>query len=184
MLNSHQSASIQEVLQALNLREEPPVITQRLESYFAYFDGDGTTLETLLVTAGEKQTATVASSKLSNLQFRIKDLFLETLKTTVKLQSAKSNWLAMALIVLEFLQKASGMLEYKLSADDAQILLEMYRLENERVKITVEHLFSGLKASLTQNQILQSLDLLEKLACIRYGLDQINLVETIIFVQE
>jgi hypothetical protein len=41
-----------------------------------------------------------------------------------------------------------------------------------------------LKPALSETQILQSLDLLEKLSCIKYDLDQINLVETIVFAQE
>jgi hypothetical protein len=93
------------------------------------------------------------------------------------------NRLALALVVLEFLQKVSGFMEYQLSEREARILLEMYTLENEKEQITVDALFGRLKP-FTEQQILRSLDLLEKLSCIQYGTDELTLVESIIFIQE
>ena len=75
-------------------------------------------------------------------------------------------------------------MEYELSQNEAQVLLEMYKLENEKEAITVDRLFSGLKGTMGEPQILKSLDLLEKLSCIQYGTDRIELVEAILFTQE
>lgn len=159
---------------------------EKIGPYFSGGEEDGASLETLVVKmdANAPATATIATAKLSNLKFRIKDLLLESMKTVVKVQSSKQNWIALTLVVLEFLQKLSGMMEYKLSTDEAQVLLAMYTLENEKGKITVDKLFVGLKTVMGESQVLRSLELLEKLSCIQYGTDELKLVETIAFVQE
>jgi len=186
MSHNHPRFALMDVIGTLDLPDGLPAekIYETLGPYFVEAAADPSSLETLLVKTEAGTTASVATSKFSNLKFRLKDLLLEALKTTVKVQSSKNNGLALALVVLEFLQKAAGMMEYRLSADDARILLEMYTLENEKGKINLEQLFASLKPALTETQILQSLDLLEKLSCIKYDLDQINLVETIVFTQE
>jgi hypothetical protein len=186
MSHNHSRSALMDVIGTLDLPAGLPAgkIYETIEPYLVDGPADAPSLETLLVSTAEGTTASVATSKFSNLKFRLKDLLLEALKTTVKVQSSKNNGLALALVVLEFLQKAAGMMEYRLSTDDATILLEMYTLENEKGKINLEQLFASLKPALTETQILQSLDLLEKLSCIKYDLDQINLVETIVFTQE
>jgi hypothetical protein len=186
MSHNQSSFELMDVIGTLHLPDGLPAgkIYETLEPYFSEGTPQASSLETLLVKTGAENTATVMTSKFSNLKFRLKDLLLEALKTTVKVQSSKNNGLALALVILEFLQKAAGMMEYHLSTEDARILLEMYTLENEKGKINLEQLFTNLKPALTETQILQSLDVLEKLSCIKYDLDQINLVETIIFAQE
>lgn len=158
--------------------------SEKIGAYFSISENDSTELETVILKMKEGEVVNIASSKLFNLKFRIKDLFLETLKASITIKSSMQDWLALTLIVLEFLQKISGLMEYPLSKDEARVLLEMYKLENEKVKITVDRLFSGLTSTFSEVQILKSLDLLEKLSCIQYGTEQIKLVETIIFVQE
>jgi hypothetical protein len=186
MSPNHPKSAVMDVIETLELPDtlQAGQIYEQIAPYLSNIESDEASLEILLVKAGQDKTVNVATSKVANLKFRLKDLLLETSKTIVKAQSAKDNYLALTLIVLEFIQKARGMMEYTLADCDAQTLLEMYLLENDKEKITVENLFSRLQARLTQRQILQSLDLLEKLACIQYGELEISLVETIRFVPE
>ena len=159
-------------------------IYEALRSYFSPIETDSQSLETLSVKAGKDHSVLVTSSKISNLKFRLKDFLLESLKSAVKAQSSWQNGLALSVVVLEFLQKTGELMQYTLSELEAKILLEMYKLEVEKEKITIDRLFTGMQAELSESQVREALDLLEKLACIRFGMDEIELVEEIIFVQQ
>ncbi|MFZ6028996.1 MAG: hypothetical protein ACOYYS_14880 [Chloroflexota bacterium] len=186
-MSHHPLPPVMDVIETLELPANLPAgqFYETIEPYFSDAEEDTARLEKLTVKVGKSATTTtVASAKLSNLKFRLKDLLLESMRTTLKVQSAKQNWLALTLVLLEFLQKLSGMMEYKLSTDEAHVLLAMYTLENDKEKITVDRLFAGLTAVMDESRILRSLELLEKLSCIQYGADELKLVETIVFVQE
>jgi hypothetical protein len=158
---------------------------EKIEPYFSDDIEDvKTALETLIIKGGKNKVIIVTTTKLYNLRFRIKDLLLETLKVTVKLEASKNNILAFVLVVLEFLQKVSGLMEYTLSECEAKVLIEMCFISNERAKITIDKLFVALENSFNQAQILRSLEILEKLSCIRHGTDEISLVEEILFLEE
>lgn len=179
-------APVREFLASLRPSDSMPVekIHEKLEPYFVETNINAANLETVTIKQGKGLIVSIASTKLSNLKFRLKDLLLETARSSVKIKSSLDDGLALTLVVVEFLQKAGGLMEYELSQNEAQVLLEMYKLENEKEAITVDRLFSGLKGTMGEPQILKSLDLLEKLSCIQYGTDRIELVEAILFTQE
>lgn len=178
--------SVREFLAAIELPDSVRVekIYKKLESHFIETDINTTNLETLTIKQAKGSIVSIASTKFSNLKFQLKDLLLETARSSVKIKSSFNDGLALTLIVLEFLQKVGGLMEHELSQNEAQVLLEIYKLENEKETITVDSLFFGLKEIMDEPQILKSLDLLEKLSCIQYGTDRIELVEVILFTQE
>lgn len=186
MSRSRSQSTVKDLIETLDLQENMKAaqVYQQLEPYFSDIEDDSATLENVVIKAGKNAVIAASTSKISNLKFRLKDFLLESLKASVKIQSSMQSSLALTLVVLEFLQKVSALMEYQLSNCDAHTLLEMYILENEKTKITVDALFARLKNTFTEKQILQSLELLEKLSCIQYGADEINLIETILFIQE
>ncbi len=186
-MNQQISQGIDETLKTANNAENlnAQELNALLGPYFSTFKtSHRATLEAIKVSIGKGQSATIAvSSKLANLRFRLKDVVLQLAKTGVELAGAKENPLALILAVISFLQAAGKLQQYTLSNQEALVLYEIGRLTIEKEPVTQEALVQLLQGKLEEPQVVESLNLLSRIACIHYVEDHWELIETILFVK-
>ena len=142
---------------------------------------DTGSLKTLNVSIGENNRAVaVTSTKISNIRFRIKDFLIETFKAVVNGKSVKDDWMALSIVIFDYVQKVSGMRAYTLSQREAQVLFEMCRMIADQQKVSIDRLFQSAPDTLSQKDFLEALKVLETVHCIHYDLDQILLTNNTI----
>jgi hypothetical protein len=138
--------------------------------------------ELVNITQGLEGEITVASSvKIPNLRFKLGDVVLETLKASSAVGvSSVSGTLKTLVIVIRLLQKLYQFATVELGVPEAELLVALYKLNQEEGDVTIDKLVEFLEKKNSKKQISQSLDALEKLGCITYTMDGIRLNETIV----
>ena len=146
---------------------------------------DAETVQQIKIALDQEGDITVASSiKIPNLKFKLGELILESVSSSVALASSTSSPVKLALVGIRFLQKVLHLSSVDISPFDAEVLVALYKLEKEDGTLSVDQLVEVMKKNRTETQIARSLESLERLSCITLTMDEIILNETIVIKKE
>ncbi len=120
------------------------------------------------------------TQKLPNLRFRLKDLLVEAASTGTGMAAALDKPVVLVLSGIRFLKTLRKLSTLDVHKEDAEMLIAIYRLEQEERRVRVDDLPALLPGEWNDRQVARSLERLELLACIEVGMDGITLNETIL----
>jgi hypothetical protein len=118
--------------------------------------------------------------KLSNLRFRLADFLLEITKFGIDLTTSITNPLKLVIGALCLIRKIKDLSTVEITAEEAKVLLAIFRLKVEGQPVTLDNMFQLLSGILPEEKIRNSLTRLMELKCIEYTDDGIILIEEII----
>ena len=133
-------------------------------------------------TSGDVIVAT--SHKIQNLKFQLGELLQEVAGTAVAIPSSIEHPIRLVVIVLRFLYKVRKLSKVDITTSEAEVLLAIYKLVQQREILTVDRVSEFVRDKLTGEQLSKSLETLDKLACITLTMDGIKLNETIVISRQ
>lgn len=159
--------------QLTKLADDLTISVKEASQIINYFQGKNETLESITIKlSGDSKT-----TKFSNLRFRLKDLFMSLLEGAATFPDNLENKFKVVYSVLLLIQKIRKLQVYPLSKTEAQLLVEMFRMDLDRDAISVENLSSQL--GWNQEDLITHLDNLERLGCISYSMAGVKIEEVI-----
>lgn len=123
--------------------------------------------------------AVATTRKLPNLRFRLGEVLLEAAEYVVGLPGAATSSLTMVLSTLSFLRSVRELATIDLDQGDAELLITLFRLTRDREVLRLDDLVTATP-TLTEQQRVEALERLERLACIALGEGTVQLNETIV----
>lgn len=143
-----------------------------------------TDLEVVRIQRDANGNVVVATThKLPNLRFRLGDLLLEAVSSGVTAAGSLSQPLRLIVAALRFLRTLHKLSAIEIEQTDAELLVAIFRLAQEREQVRVDDL-AALLPGWEEAQIALSLERLDLLACIELRMDSIVLNETILVKQK
>jgi hypothetical protein len=121
--------------------------------------------------------------KLPNLRFRLGDLLLEAVSSGVTAAGSLGQPLRLIVAALRFLRTLHKLSAIEIERTDAELLVAIFRLAQEREQVRVDDL-AAMLPGWEEAQIALSLERLDLLACIELRMDSIVLNETILVQQK
>ena len=144
------------------------IMPQATEQIYVKLNEDGT--------VAEAQTV-----KPSNLKFNQGELLRELLQKGAMLLEGVESPLTMLVLGLDFLKNMKQLATIEIGAQEANLLLVIYRFTIERDALTIDSLKATVGNDLSEAQLIDSLEKLEQLSCLRRTMDGIILQEMISF---
>ena len=139
-----------------------------------------TDLEVVRIQRDVNGNVVVATThKLPNLRFRLGDLLLEAVSSGVTAAGSLGQPLRLIVAALRFLRTLHKLSAIEIEQTDAELLVAIFRLAQEREQVSVDDLTAVLP-TWNEAQIALSLERLDLLACIELHMDRIVLNETIL----
>ena len=176
------TASVQETVAPLIAAEEGDErLLNFIDPVSAAVELQDSGLEAVTIQRDAAGAVVLATSvKLPNLRFRLADLLLEAAGTGLSLAGALDHPLALVITGLRFLRTVRGLAALPVRAEDAELLIAIYRLAQEERRVQPADLPPLLPAAWDEARLARSLERLERLACIELRMEGIFLNETII----
>lgn len=163
----------------VNITEAIPIIVRSIDIQDA---GQHQAAEDLVIDLTPEGKST--SVKFSNIKFRLFDFLLEITGLGVQASIPNPNPVGLVLSAIRFIRKMKELTTISLSHQEAEILLALFQLQVDKQDTTIDLLFEDLKSHLSEDQIRDSLDKLEKLSCIEYSLNRIKLTEEVVLARQ
>ena len=120
------------------------------------------------------------TQKLPNLRFNLGELLLEAASGGVTAAGAWGQPARLAVAALRFLRAVRKLSTLDIRREDAETLITLYRLSQEKKLVRVDDLLAAAPPGRDEAWTARSLERLERLGCIELRMDGIVLHETII----
>jgi hypothetical protein len=142
--------------------------------------GSEQAFEQVRITLNDDGTvAQAATIKPTNLRFNLGGLLMELLKGSVAIKGALESPATTLLFAIEFLKKIQKLATLEVSLKEAHLLMAIYRLSKERDALTIDHLKEVVSSSMSEKQMMDTLEKLERLSCIVLTMEGIEVQEVI-----
>lgn len=178
---SHQLQSdLHQIIENMELPEQ--VTLEAASAFLGDYIITPQATEHIYVTLNEDGTPAEGKTvKPSNLKFNQGKLLWELGEKGTTLLEGIESPLTMLLLGLDFLRNMKEFATLEIGAQEANLLLMIYRFTVERDMITIDHLKAAVGSDLSDVQFIESLEKLEQLSCLTLNKNRFVLQETITF---
>ncbi|MEM7130740.1 MAG: hypothetical protein AAF702_30725 [Chloroflexota bacterium] len=156
-----------------------------LSQYVEIADNDDEILEKFVIETDGEDIVSAKSIRYSNIKFHLCKFLVEVVKFSpsvlaiLTLEDSSRSAIGLVSLAIQFVEKISPLVEKELDAIDAQVMLVVSILSQERSQSSLNQVYKVLSDKFSEKQIAKSLDTLEKLSCITLVKHQIIIKDTI-----
>jgi hypothetical protein len=174
------SKSIQETVAPLISQQDDDRLLNYVDAVAEAIELQDRGLEVVRIQRDKAGNVVVATMrKLPNLRFRLGDLLLEATGSGMAIAGSLDKPLGLVLTGIRFLRSLRQMATLDVRQEDAEMLLAIFRVAQEKKIVQVDDVPALLSAGWDEASVARSLERLERLACIEIGMAGIVWHETI-----